>query len=84
MQQVARDQRHQRRDRAADDAGDQRPDQDDADRRRVGDVAHAGDDGAVETFARQARRFVGAVPQKQHHHQRQVQHRIDSEGRHGA
>ena len=59
-------------------------DQDDPDRRRIGDVAHARDDGAVEPFARQPRRFVGAVPQKQHHHQRQIQHRIDGERRHRA
>ncbi len=84
MQEVAGDQRHQRRDRAADDAGDQCADQDDADRRRVGDVAHARDDGAVEAFARQARRFMGAVPQKQHHHQRQIQHGIYGERGNGA
>ena len=84
MQEVARDQRHQRRDRAADDAGDQRTGQHDPDRRRVGDVAHAGDHRAVEPLARQPRRFVDPVPQKQHDQQRQIEHRIGGERRHRA
>ena len=80
-QQVARHQRHQRQHRAAGDAGDQRADQHDADRGRIGDVAHAGDDGAVEFFTRQSGRFADPLPQKQHDQQRQIEQRVGGKRR---
>ncbi len=81
MQEIARHQRHQRRDRAADQAGQEGARQHDLDRRRIGDVARARDHGAVELFARQARRLADAIPQIQHDQQRKIEHRIDGEGR---
>jgi hypothetical protein len=62
MQKIARDQRHQRRYRTADQAGHECACQHDLDRGRVGNVTHARDDGAVETLARQSRRLAGAAP----------------------
>ena len=49
--------------------------------RRVGDVAHARHDGAVEALARQPRRLAGAAPEKQHDQQRHIEHRVGGEGR---
>src|SRR5271166_5026513 len=79
MQEVTRDNRHERRDGTAGDSGNQGPPEHDSNGRRVNDVANARNDGPRHSFGWQPRRLLYATPEKQDDEKRQIEKRIRGE-----